>query len=135
MPVAVQQGDAGWRRGLGDVAAAIKHAFHHSLERGRIVSAAAEIVFPTGKENEGLGRGVTVFEPFAAFGQMLSAGGFIQAQSGFEIPLAPDRANEFFWRGLVGKTFVQGRFGRAWSPMLEDLARRNSPTTSRRFGT
>jgi hypothetical protein len=121
VPVAVQEGDAGWRRGLGDVAAAIKHAFHHSLERGRIFAAAAEIVLPTGKENEGLGGGVTVFEPFAAFGQILPADGFIQAQSGFEIPLADGHANEFFWRGLVGKSIVQGRFGRTWSPMLEIL--------------
>ena len=30
VPVAVQEGDAGWRRGLGDVAIAIKHAFHHT---------------------------------------------------------------------------------------------------------
>jgi mono/diheme cytochrome c family protein len=43
VPVAaVQEGDAGWRRGLGDVAAAIKHAFHHSLKQGRIFAAAAE---------------------------------------------------------------------------------------------
>jgi mono/diheme cytochrome c family protein len=121
VPVSVQEGDAGWRRGLGDIAAAVKHAFHHSLERGRIFAAAAEIIFPTGKENEGLGRGVTVFEPFAAFGQILPADSFFQAQTGFEIPFADDHANEFFWRGLVGKSFVQGRFGRTWSPMIEFL--------------
>jgi hypothetical protein len=100
--------DTGWRRGLGDVAAAVKHAFHHSLERGRIFAAAAEIILPTGKENEGLGGGVTVFEPFAAFGQLLPADGFIQAQTGFEIPFDQNRSNEFFWRGLVGKSFVEG---------------------------
>jgi hypothetical protein len=121
VPVAVQEGDTGWRRGLGDVAVAIKHAFHHSLERGRIFAGAAEIVFPTGKENEGLGGGVTVFEPFAAFGQMLPADGFIQAQAGFEMPLTGDHANELFWRGLVGKSVVQGQFGRTWSPMVEVL--------------
>jgi hypothetical protein len=121
VPVAVLDDGAGWRRGLGDVAAAVKHAFHHSLERGRIFAAAAEIVLPTGKENEGLGGGVTVFEPFAAFGQMLPADGFIQAQMGFEIPFADGHANEFFWRGVVGKSFVQDRFGRTWSPMVEIL--------------
>jgi hypothetical protein len=82
--------------------------FHHSLERGRIFAAAAEIILPTGKENEGLGGGVTVFEPFAAFGQLLPADGFIQAQTGFEIPFDQNRSNEFFWRGLVGKSFVEG---------------------------
>lgn len=121
VPVAVQEGDVGWRRGLGDVAVAVKHAFHHSLERGRIFAAAAEIILPTGKENEGLGGGVTVCEPFAAFGQMLPADGFIQAQTGFEIPFAEDHAMEFFGRAVVGKSFVQGRFGRTWSPMVEIL--------------
>jgi hypothetical protein len=121
VPFAVQEGDAGWRRGLGDVAAAVKHAFHHSLERGRILSGAAEIVLPTGKETEGLGGGVTIFEPFVAFGQILPADGFVQAQGGLEIPLARDRANEVFWRWVVGRSFVEGRFGRTWSPMLEVL--------------
>jgi hypothetical protein len=121
VPVELQDGDNGLRRGLGDVAAAVKHAFHHSLERGRIAAAAAEIVLPTGKEDEGLGGGATVFEPFVTFGQLLPAEGFVQAQSGFEIPISSDRANEFFWRGVVGKSFVQGRFGRTWSPMIEVL--------------
>lgn len=121
VPVVVQEGDAGWRRGLGDVAAAVKHAFHHSLAHGRIFAAAAEIILPTGKENEGLGGGVSVFEPFAAFGQILPGDGFVQAQTGFEIPIAGDRANEVFWRGVLGKSVVEGEFGRTWSPILEVL--------------
>jgi hypothetical protein len=121
VPIAAEQGDSGWHQGLGDVALALKHAFHHSLQRGRIFSAAAEVIFPTGKEDEGLGKGVAAFEPFAAFGQMLPADTFVQAQAGFEIPLARARTNEFFWRGVLGKSFVQGRFGRTWSPMMEVL--------------
>ena len=111
VPVAVQDRAAGWRRGLGDIAAAIKHAFHHSLERGRIFAAAAEVILPTGKENEGLGGGVTVFEPFAAFGQMLPADGFIQAQTGFEIPFAEDHAEEFFWRGSSARASCRASSG------------------------
>jgi mono/diheme cytochrome c family protein len=124
VPVAVQEGDAGWRRGLGDIAAAVKHVLHHSLERGRILSAAAEVVLPTGKETEGLGGGVTVFEPFVAFGQMLPRDGFVQAQAGFEIPADQDHENELFWRGVFGRSFVEGQFGRTWSPMLELLGAR-----------
>ena len=91
MPIAVQEGDAGvapwpWRRRRRAQARVPSQP-----RAGRIFAAAAEIVLPTGKENEGLGRGVTVFEPFAAFGQMLPADGFVQAQTGFEIPLAEDR--------------------------------------------
>lgn len=124
VPVAVQEGDAGWRRGLGDVAAALKHVVHHSLERGRIVAAAAEVVLPTGKETDGLGRGFSVFEPFVAFGQMLPRDSFIQAQIGLEIPFAANHANEFFWRGAVGKSLVEGEFGRTWSPIVEVLGAR-----------
>jgi mono/diheme cytochrome c family protein len=114
---------AGWQRGLGDVAVALKHATYHDAARGHILSLAGEVVLPTGKESVGLGKGVTIFEPFVAFGQILPAGGFFQA--GVELPADTDRAErEAFWRAALGKTWTQGRFGRAWSPMIELLAAR-----------
>lgn len=117
--------DGGWQRGLGDVAVAMKRVLFHSFENGGIFSVAGEIVLPTGKETEGLGRGVTVFEPFVAFGQILPADGFLQLQAGVELPTDSERASrEVFWRAALGKTFTQGRFGRAWSPMLEVVASR-----------
>lgn len=116
---------SGWQRGLGDVAVAVKHATYHNAARGHILSLAGEVVLPTGKEDVGIGRGVTVFEPFVAFGQILPAAGFVQAQAGVELPADTGRAErEAFWRAAVGKTFTQGRFGRAWSPMIELLAAR-----------
>jgi hypothetical protein len=125
VPLAVREGPDGWHRGLGDVAVALKRVLHHSLERGRIVSAAAEIVLPTGKESEGLGRGVTVVEPFVAFGQILPRDAFVHAQFGAEVPFDRDLASdELFWRGAIGRSFVQGEFGRTWSPMIEVLAAR-----------
>jgi hypothetical protein len=122
-----QEGDtAGWNRGLGDVAFALKRVLAHSLERGHILSAAGELILPTGKESLGLGGGVTIFEPFVAFGQLLPADGFVQAQAGVELPFDTDRAGrEAFWRVAVGKTFTEGRFGRSWSPMIEWLASRD----------
>ena len=115
----------GWQRGLGDAAAAVKHVLFHSLDAGRIFSVVGEVVLPTGKESAGLGKGVTVFEPFAAFGQILPADGFLQLQAGLELPVDTDRAErEAFWRAAIGKTFTEGRFGRAWSPMVEALAAR-----------
>jgi hypothetical protein len=117
-----EQAGAGWRRGLGDVAVAFKHALIHSHQAGRIFSVAGEVVFPTGKETEALGSGVTVFESFAAFGQVLPADGFIQVQSGIELPANRDRANnEVFWRAAVGRSLIEGQFGRTWSPMVELL--------------
>lgn len=123
---AVQEGGRGeWRRGLGDVALAYKHVVFDSLERGSILSAGSELIFPTGKENEGLGRGVTVLEPFGTFSQMLPAEGFVHLHGGVELPIATDRiAKEAFWRAAIGKTFTQHRWGRAWSPMLEVLGAR-----------
>jgi hypothetical protein len=121
VPLALQKNAAGqWQRGLGDVAVAVKHALFHSMASGTIVSAAGEIVLPTGKENQGLGTGVTIFEPFIAVGQILPSDGFLQFQGGFELPSNRDTAsNEAFWRVALGKTFVEGRFGRSWSPMVE----------------
>jgi hypothetical protein len=114
---------SGWQRGLGDVAIAVKRVLFHNLDTGSIVSAAAEVVLPTGKESVGLGKGVTIFEPFVALGQILPAEGFLQLQAGVELPTNRDRAdNEVFWRAALGKTFTEGRFGRAWSPMVELLA-------------
>jgi len=120
-----QQESGGWKQGLGDAAFALKHALYHSHERGSIISVAGEVVFATGKEDLGLGKGVTVFEPFVSFGQVLPADSFVQAQAGFELPTDRDAAeNEAFWRVALGKTFTRGRWGRAWSPMVELLGSR-----------
>jgi mono/diheme cytochrome c family protein len=126
VPLALEQSAAGeWSRGLGDVAVAVKRALFHSLERGTIVSAAGEVVLPTGKETLGLGNGVTIFEPFLAVGQILPRNAFLHAQIGAEFPTDLDKAEpEAFWRGAIGMTLEQGRFGRAWSPMLEILGAR-----------
>ena len=127
VPLLVErQGTGGvWERGLGDIALAVKHALYHNTARGHIFSVIGEVVLPTGKEDRGLGRGVTVFEPFVAFGQLLPAGSFVQAQAGFELPADTDLAGrEAFWRVAAGKTLTQGRFGRSWSPMVELLAAR-----------
>lgn len=126
VPFALRQSGAGaWLRGLGDMAVAVKHVLAHSLARGSILSVTGEIVLPTGKETLGLGKGVTVFEPFLTFGQLLPANGFVHLQAGAELPADRRKAGrEAFWRGAIGRTFEQGRFGRAWSPMIELLGAR-----------
>jgi hypothetical protein len=122
VPIDLQKDSSGWQRGLGDVAVAVKHVVFHSLSNGTILSAAGEVVLPTGKESLGLGKGFTVFEPFVAFGQLFPADGFVQVQGGFEIPTDRSHADESFLRTAVGKSFVEGRFGRSWSPIVEFLA-------------
>jgi hypothetical protein len=126
VPVAVQQdAGGGWSRGLGDVAFAVKRVLAHNQRRGSILSVTGEVVLPTGKETEGLGKGVTIFEPFVTYGQLLPSDAFLHVQVGAELPADTDVAgNEAFWRVAVGRTFEQGRFGRAWSPMIELLGAR-----------
>ena len=134
VPFELQGNDvAGWQRGLGDVTFGFKRAIYHSLERGSIVSGGGEVIFPTGKEERGLGTGTTIFEPFVLFGQMLPRDSFLQAQAGFEFPANRDRAaNEAFVRVAAGRTFAErGGAGRAWSPMMEVLAARELRTGER----
>jgi len=122
VPFVGQQGDASWTQGLGDMAVAVKHVLHHNLARGTIVSAAAEVTLPTGSESRGLGSGVTVFEPFVAFGQILPRDSFLQLQAGVELPSDTDRADrEAFWRAAFGRSLLEHGYGRSWSPMLEVL--------------
>lgn len=120
-----QQADGSWRTGVGDIGAAYKHVLFDSLSRGSIVSAAGEVKLPTGSESSGLGGGVTVWEAFGTMSQVLPRDGFLHAQTGIEVPTdSGEAAKETFWRLALGKTFTEGRFGRAWSPMVELLGAR-----------
>ena len=125
IPFDAQQTSTGqWVRGLGDVAIAVKRAIYHDAERGTIFSLGEEVALPTGKQTEGLGTGSTIFETFAAFGQRLPRESFVQVHTGIALPTGDDVEKEAFWRGAIGRTFVQGGFHRSWSPMLEVVAAR-----------
>jgi mono/diheme cytochrome c family protein len=114
-----------WTSTLGDLTVGYKHAFFHSFERGAILSVNGEIKFPIGDE-ELLGKGTYVFEPFLSYGQLLPAGTFLQLQGGFEFPFDTDVAdNEAFLRAVFGGTLTSGRWSRAWTPMLELLGSRD----------
>jgi hypothetical protein len=77
-----------------------------------------------------LGSGVTTFETFAAFGQLLPGLSFLQFQAGGEFPTDSEKIpNAFYWRTAVGKTLLQDRgFGRSWTPMTEFLMDREFET-------
>lgn len=117
--------DEEWKGGVGDIALGLKQVLFDSLRSGSIFSVTGEVLFPTGSKEMGFGKGTTVFEGFASYGQLLPSDFFLQAQAGFELPASKDDAeNEVFWRGVLGKTLTQGEFGRAWSPMCEVLGAR-----------
>ncbi|MFW6083619.1 MAG: c-type cytochrome [Gemmatimonadota bacterium] len=118
----VNSADDGWTGGLGDVGVGVKRALLHSLDSGSILSVGGEIFLPTGDEEDGFGKGTTVFEPFLSVGQILPADGFLHVQGGLELPADRDVAeNEGFWRAAIGRSFTDGRWGRTWSPMVEVL--------------
>lgn len=124
LPLSVQAAAAGggWQAGVGDLAAGVKRALYHSVDRGAILSVGGEVIFPTGDEKDGFGKGTTVFEPYLTFGKTLSQNGFFQLQAGAELPADTDvTEQEAFWRAVIGGTLTQGRWGRSWSPMLEIL--------------
>jgi mono/diheme cytochrome c family protein len=134
VPFNLHKGTAtGWARGIGDIAIAAKRVLFHSLEHGAILSAGGEITFPTGKETQGLGDGVTTLEPFLTYSQMLPREGFLHAQAGVERTSDRDRkSSNAFWRTAAGWTFTQGGgAGRSWSPMVELLAARDLESGAR----
>jgi len=115
-------GDTEWTSSVGDIGLALKRVMFHSLESGSIVSLGTELFLPTGDEEEGFGKDTTVIEPYISYGQLLPADFSLQFQAGAALPFDTDRANEeAFWRGVLGKTFVMGRYGHAITPMVEVL--------------
>ncbi len=122
VPINVQKGSGSWTPGLGDVTLAFKRVLHGNRTRGRIVSAGTEVLLPTGSELRGFGRGVTIVEPFVVAGQMLPSDGFVQMHVGAELPTDTAKAGrELFVRAAAGKSVMEGRWGRAWTPMVELL--------------
>lgn len=112
-----------WGASLGDMALAVKRDLYHNLGSGSILSGAAELILPTGDRASGFGKGTFIFEPFLAYGQILPADFFLQAQTGLEIPFErAAAANEAFLRLAVGRSFQYKTWGRMWSPMVELLA-------------
>jgi len=95
------------------------------VSSGSIVSGGGEFKLPTGSEPKAMGKGVAVIEAFATLSQALPRDGFLHAHTGIEVPADSERAaKETFWRFAVGRTFMEKRWGRAWSPMVEILGAR-----------
>jgi hypothetical protein len=122
-----------WVGGIGDLVLGYKRNLFHSIRSGSILSVQGEIATPTGNRSRELGSGVTIFETFAAFGQRLPGRGFIQIQTGAELPTDTKKAPQAaFWRTAVGKTLVQNHgYGRIWTPIVEFVADRDLETGAR----
>jgi mono/diheme cytochrome c family protein len=118
-------------RGVGDIGVGLKRVLFAGATA--IVSAQGEFIFPTGDKARGLGAGVGIVEAFAAYGQLLPANMFFQAQGGTEQPTSTDEvARAVFGRAAIGRSFRQDRgLGRLWSPMVELLADRELENNAR----
>ena len=120
-----------WLGGVGDIGLGVKRALFASY--GSILAVQGEVVLPTGNKARGFGSGVTMFEAFASYGQLLPRNSFLQMQTGTGLPThTEDAPRSFFWRAALGKSFRQGSgVGRLWSPMVEWLADRDFETGAR----
>jgi mono/diheme cytochrome c family protein len=122
----VQRDNGKWVGGVGDMVFGFKRVMISTLKTGSILSLQGELAVPTGNQRSGLGTGVTTFETFAAFGQLLPRFSFLQIQAGGEVPTNNKAPKAVFWRANLGKTFSQNQgFGREWTPMAEFLADRD----------
>lgn len=119
-----------WYGGVGDFVFGYKRVLFSDLRSGSLFSAQGEVIAATGNRARGFGKGVTVFETFASYGQLLPANFFLHAQSGIELPRNTEVApRAVYWRTVLGKSLRQGGgLGRMWSPMTELLADRDLET-------
>ena len=116
--------DAGSAFGVADLAIGWKQTVHHNLQRGSIFSVGGEVVLAADGPG-GLTDRWAIVEPFAAYGQLLPNDAFIQVQALAEIMGDRSRADEMAVRVAFGKTWTEGEFGRAWTPMVELLTARD----------
>jgi mono/diheme cytochrome c family protein len=128
VPFAVMHDASGTpHRGVGDVEVGLKHVLFSSRQTGTIVSAQGVLTVPSGNRDTDLGSGTTVYEGFAAFGQLFPREAFVQGQVGAERGANPDLAPAAGYVRLAGGKSWRadhGR-GRTWTPMLEFIANRD----------
>ncbi len=119
-----------WYGGFGDIGIGLKRVLFSSLKTGSILSLFGEAIVPTGNKQHGLGTGVTTFQTFAAYGQLLPWKMFVQAQGGANLPTDTRQAPQsVFVNTAVGKMFNQNAgLGRLWTPMMEFLSTRDLAT-------
>jgi mono/diheme cytochrome c family protein len=130
MPFTFQQQNGTWYGGVGDTALGWKRELFSSLRAGSIFSLQGEAILPLGNKARGLGTGVTTFETFAAYGQLLPGNAFLQFQGGADLPTHTDVVPQsLFWNTVVGRNFQEDKgLGRLWSPMVEFVASRDLAT-------
>ena len=78
-----------WMGGIGDISVGLKRVLASSLHTGSIVSVQGEVKLPTGNRQLGFGQGVTVFEAFGAYDQLLPAQTFLDSRAASSVRPIP----------------------------------------------
>ncbi|MBV9503659.1 MAG: cytochrome c [Acidobacteriia bacterium] len=127
VPVAFTHSTGRWLGGIGDIGLGWLRVLGLNNRTGSIFSIDGTVIAPTGSPRRGTGAGVTTFETFAAYGQLLPYNFFFQGEVGANLSANTRTAPQsLFWRESLGKGLRQGQGdGRMWTPMLEILARRD----------
>lgn len=130
VPVSFVHDNHTWYGGFGDAVLGLKRELYSNLRSGSILTVQGETIFPTGSRSKGLGEGVSTFETFVAYDQLLPAKTFLQFQGGADLPVDTSVApRSAFWNTVLGKSFIQNQgLGRWWTPMVEFLATRDFAT-------
>ncbi len=88
--------------GLGDIKLAGKYVLHTDRAMTHITTAGLEVSLPTGDEDNGLGHGTTILEPYLAFGTTVGDL-YLQTQVKVESPASgPLSDTEFGYNAYVG---------------------------------
>lgn len=126
VPYAFSDSTGTWGAAFGDLALGYKRTMAQSAKHGSIFSLGGELIAPTGNRQVGTGGDSTVFEGYAAYGQILPRSSFVQLHAGLEVPARPERmARAAYLRSAIGKTFAtDSGLGRRWTPMLEVIGDR-----------
>jgi mono/diheme cytochrome c family protein len=122
-----------WIGGIGDFVAGYKRTIFSNIDSGSIFSLQGEVALPTGNRFRDLGSGLTTFEAFGTYAQILPRRSFVQIQTGAELPVDTAKVPRAgFFRTALGKTFAANQgFGRIWTPMVEFLADREFESGAR----
>jgi mono/diheme cytochrome c family protein len=119
LPFLFDTAQAPAQSGIGDLEIEGKQVLTFDLDRMQILSAGLGLTLPTGSREKGLGDGVTVLSPFAAYGKAWGRT-ILQTRIGAELSTDTDRrSSELFFQAALSQALGPPRV--AWVPAVEFL--------------
>lgn len=130
VPVNYANLNGAWTSGVGDITVGMKRTLFSSNRSGSILSAQGGVLLPTGDSNRGFGTGITQFEPFVAYDQLITNRTFLQFELGADLPVSTTATpRSMFIRSALGASFAPDHgLGRLFTPMTEIVGKKNFMT-------